>query len=83
MTDGDNNYTSADTSTKKLCDEAKADGLTIYTIAFAAPSRGQQLLSYCASQPENYYDARNSAELIDAFKNIGEQTSKVVSRLTQ
>ena len=83
MTDGDNNYTSADTSTKKLCDEAKAEGLTIYTIAFAAPSRGQQLLSYCASKPENYYDARNSAELIDAFKNIGEQTSKVVSRLTE
>lgn len=83
MTDGDNNYTSADTSTKKLCDEAKADGLTVYTIAFAAPTRGQQLLSYCASKPENYYDARNSAELIDAFKNIGEQTSKVVSRLTQ
>ena len=83
MTDGDNNYTSADTSTKKLCDEAKADGLTVYTIAFAAPSRGQQLLSYCASKPENYYDARNSAELIDAFKNIGEQTSKVVSRLTE
>jgi Flp pilus assembly protein TadG len=83
MTDGDNNYTSADTSTKKLCDEAKADGLTIYTIAFAAPTRGQQLLSYCADKPENYYDARNSQELIDAFKNIGEQTSKVVSRLTE
>lgn len=83
MTDGDNNYTSADTSTKKLCDEAKADGLTIYTIAFAAPKRGQELLSYCASKPENYYDARNSSELIDAFKNIGEQTSQVVSRLTE
>jgi Flp pilus assembly protein TadG len=83
MTDGDNNYTSADTSTKKLCDEAKKDGLTIYTIAFAAPTRGQQLLSYCADKPENYYDARNSQELIDAFKNIGEQTSKVVSRLTE
>ena len=83
MTDGDNNYTSADTSTKKLCDQAKADGLTIYTIAFAAPKRGQQLLSYCASKPENYYDARNSAELIGAFKNIGEQTSQVVSRLTE
>jgi Flp pilus assembly protein TadG len=83
MTDGDNNYTSADTSTKKLCDEAKAEGLTIYTIAFAAPTRGQQLLSYCADKPENYYDARNSAELIDAFKNIGEQSSQVVSRLTE
>jgi len=83
MTDGDNNYTSADTSTKILCDQAKKDGVTVYTIAFAAPTRGQQLLSYCASQPENYFDAKNSQDLIDAFKNIGEKTSKVVSRLTE
>ena len=83
MTDGENNYDSADTSTKKLCDKAKADGATVYTIAFAAPTRGQQLLSYCASAPENYFDAKNNAELIAAFKTIGEQTSNVVSRLTQ
>jgi Flp pilus assembly protein TadG len=83
MTDGDNNYTSADTSTKKLCDKAKSDGATVYTIAFAAPWRGQQLLSYCATSPENYFEAQNSAELIDAFKTIGEKSSQVVSRLTQ
>lgn len=83
MTDGDNNYHSADASTKKLCDKAKEDGATVYTIAFAAPKRGQELLSYCATVPENYFDAKNSAELIDAFKTIGEQSSKVVSRLTQ
>lgn len=83
MTDGDNNYYSADTSTKILCDQAKADGVTVYTIAFAAPTRGQQLLSYCADEPAHYFDAKNSQELIDAFKNIGEQTSEVVSRITQ
>lgn len=82
MTDGDNNYASADSSTKILCDQAKADGATVYTIAFAAPTRGQQLLSYCASEPGNYFDAKNSDELIDAFRKIGEQTSEVVSRLT-
>ncbi|MBC7281644.1 TadE/TadG family type IV pilus assembly protein [Hoeflea sp.] len=83
MTDGDNNYYSADASTKLLCDTAKADGLTVYTVAFAAPDRGKKLLSYCADQPEHYFDAKNSQELIDAFKNIGEQTSEVVSRITQ
>lgn len=83
MTDGDNNYYSADTSTKVLCDQAKADGVTVYTVAFAAPDRGKQLLSYCADQPDHYFDAKNSQELIDAFKNIGEQTSEVVTRLTQ
>ena len=83
MTDGDNNYSSADTSTKILCDKAKADGATVYTIAFAAPDGGKQLLSYCADKPEHYFDAKDSAQLIDAFKKIGEQTSQVVSRLTE
>jgi len=83
MTDGDNNYYSADTSTKILCDEAKADGVTIYSIAFDAPDRGKELLSYCANSLDHYFDAKNSAELIAAFKDIGKKTSKVVSRLTQ
>ena len=83
MTDGDNNYASADSSTKILCDQAKDDNITIYTIAFAAPTRGQQLLSYCADKPEHYFDAKNSQDLIDAFENIGKQTSEVVSRLTE
>ena len=83
MTDGDNNYSSADTSTKKLCDDAKADGVMVYTVAFAAPERGKQLLSYCASSSEHFFDAKSSADLISAFKNIGIQASKVASRLTE
>lgn len=83
MTDGDNNYYSADTSTKNLCDKSKADGVTVYSIAFAAPKRGQELLSYCATSPDHYFDAKNSAELIEAFKDIGKKTSQVVSRLTE
>lgn len=83
MTDGENNYASADSSTKRLCDEAKASGATVYTIAFAAPARGQELLSYCASKPENYFDAKNADDLIAAFEEIGEKSSEVVSRLTQ
>lgn len=83
MTDGDNNYYSADTSTKILCDKAKADNVTIYSIAFDAPRRGKELLSYCANSPDHYFDAKNSAELIEAFKDIGRKTSQVVSRLTE
>lgn len=83
MTDGDNNYVSADTSTKILCDEAKKDGVKVYSVAFAAPERGKQLLSYCASSEAHFFDAKNSEELIAAFKNIGQQASKVASRLTQ
>jgi Flp pilus assembly protein TadG len=82
MTDGDNNYSSADSSTKILCKEAKEAGVQVYTVAFAAPTRGKQLLSYCASSSAHFFDAQSSADLIAAFKSIGEQTSQVASRLT-
>ena len=82
MTDGDNNYNSADSSTRILCDEAKNDGVEIYSVAFAAPSGGKKLLSYCASSSAHFFDAQSSADLIAAFKSIGEKTSQVASRLT-
>lgn len=83
MTDGDNNYSSADSSTKILCDKAKGAGVEVYTVAFAAPTRGKGLLSYCATSSEYFYDAKSSADLIAAFKSIGMQASKVASRLTE
>lgn len=83
MTDGDNNYSSADSSTKILCDKAKGDGVQVYTVAFAAPTRGKQLLSYCATSDKHFYDAKSSADLIAAFESIGKQASQVASRLTQ
>ncbi|WP_417412289.1 vWA domain-containing protein [Hoeflea sp.] len=83
MTDGDNNYSSADSSTKILCDKAKGDGIEVFTVAFAAPTRGKQLLAYCATSADHFYDANSSAALISAFESIGKQASKVTSRLTQ
>lgn len=82
MTDGDNNYTSADTSTKGWCDSAKAANVQIFTVAFMAPTRGQQLLQYCASSTSHYYDANDAAQLIAAFKEIGEKASMAATRLT-
>lgn len=83
MTDGDNNYSSADSSTRILCDKAKGEGIEVYTVAFAAPKRGKELLSYCASTAGHFYDANSSAALIAAFESIGKQASQVASRLTQ
>ena len=82
MTDGDNNYTSADTSTKAWCDSAKAAAVEIFTVAFMAPSRGQELLKYCASDTSHYYDANDAAQLVAAFKEIGEKASMAATRLT-
>ncbi len=82
MTDGDNNYTSADTATKKTCDSAKTAGIEIYTIAFMAPDRGQALLQYCATDTSHYFDAQNAADLVAAFKEIGEKATETMTRLT-
>lgn len=82
MTDGDNNYTSADTKTKATCDTAKQNGIEIFTVAFMAPSKGQALLQYCASDTSHYYDAQDAAELIAAFKEIGDKAVEASTRLT-
>ena len=83
MTDGNNNYTSDNTSTRSYCDQAKADGIKIYSVAFAAPSGGQELLEYCASEPTSsyYFEPETASELIAAFTNIGSETSKSATRL--
>lgn len=82
MTDGDNNYDSADTKTKATCDNAKKDGVEIFTVAFMAPSKGQTLLKYCATSISHYYDAQDAAELVAAFKEIGDKAVEASTRLT-
>lgn len=82
MTDGDNNYSSADTKTKTTCENAKADGVEIFTVAFMAPSKGQALLEYCATSTSHYYDAQDAAELVAAFKEIGDKAVQASTRLT-
>ena len=83
MTDGANNYSSDDTNTLATCTSAKKDGIEIYTVAFMAPTAGQNLLKTCATDSSHYFEAANMAALVSAFKVIGERTSAVVSRLTK
>lgn len=83
MTDGDNNYTSADTETKKWCDLARQGGIEVYSVAFMAPSRGQALLSYCATNSAHYFKAEDADDLNAAFKYIGERATATATRLTQ
>ena len=82
MTDGDNNETKADTATKKTCDDAKKEGVVIFTVAFQAPTGGKALLQYCASGTANYYNASSAADLLKAFENIGEKASDLSVRLS-
>ncbi len=83
MTDGENNYTSADTATKQWCDSARAAGVQVYSIAFMAPATGQALLSYCATDARHFFAANNAGDMIAAFKYIGEKAVSATTRLTQ
>ncbi len=82
MTDGSNNARRYDTRTLDYCSRAKREGMVIYTVAFEAPWRGQQLLRNCASSAEHYFNAANAQQLIDAFRRIGSNTAEglVLSR---
>ena len=82
MTDGDNNNTGDDTQTLAICDKARADKITIYTVAFMAPTRGQTLLKTCAGATANYFAADSMAQLVDAFKTIGKKAADRTTRLT-
>lgn len=83
MTDGANDNTNIDTTTKAWCDAAKAEGIKVYSVAFVAPDRGKQLLSYCSSGTGYYFAAENVTQLITAFQLIASKTSKLSNRLTQ
>jgi Flp pilus assembly protein TadG/uncharacterized protein YegL len=83
MTDGDNNYTSADTETEDWCDKARAKNIQVYTVAFMAPARGQKLLGKCATTKSHYFKAEDAEQLNAAFKYIGEKASAMTVRLTQ
>ncbi|MCA1368230.1 VWA domain-containing protein [Bradyrhizobium sp. BRP14] len=83
MTDGENNYANDDTVTKQWCDTAKANKVQIYSVAFMAPQRGQDLLRYCASSSSHYFEAEGAADLVAAFKAIGERAAAMASRLTK
>ena len=83
MTDGNNNRRSDDTATQSHCDRLKGDGIEIFAVAFAAPSRGRKLLSYCATSDEHYFDASNSTEFLAAFEEIGNRIESSILRIVQ
>ncbi|MDB5552923.1 MAG: hypothetical protein JWL86_2907 [Rhizobium sp.] len=88
MTDGENTGNSRywnpalDVITLTHCTNAKAAGITIYTVAFMAPTNGETLLKACADTISNYYAANDMPSLIKAFAEIGEKASKQATRIT-
>ena len=63
----------------ETCDNAKAAGISIYSIAFDVPngSSVKVMLENCASSDvggsKQYYDAQNNSQLVATFQSIAEQ----------
>ena len=80
MTDGIYNtaYFNGKTAAQQavsLCNNAKAQGVVVYTVGFTSPKAAEATLIACASiDPDtgkpNYYQANNEAELTAAFSDI-------------
>ena len=75
-----------DNLTLEACTNAKAAGVTIYTVGLTVATNpidalGIALLKSCASSTGNYFQATDGAGIVTAFQQIGQQI--VALRLTQ
>jgi Flp pilus assembly protein TadG len=83
MTGASSNWNNGlDQKTRNICKKAKDDGIIILSVAFMAPVKGKEMLGYCASGPDNYYEPDDMNELVAAFGEIAEKAAKTTTRLT-
>ena len=67
-----------DARTAIACTNAKAKGITIYTIAFGAGAAGSAaMLRTCASSPTLYYAPQNATDLLSVFRQIAQSISSL------
>ena len=68
-----------DERTLAACNNIKAAGITVYTVAFemANEDAGLGLLQSCASDEDKYFAPNSAGELISAFKAIGQDISEL------
>lgn len=72
----------ANKDTVTACNNAKASGFEVITIAFqVTDKKTKTMLGECASSRKNYFDAGDNAKLIATFEKIGARLNEV--RLTQ
>lgn len=70
--------TDADTITAELCENIKATGITVYTVAFQVSDAGtQSLLKSCATSPAYYFDADDAISLTSSFETIANKVAAV------
>ncbi|MBY9065567.1 hypothetical protein K1X12_01575 [Hyphomonas sp. WL0036] len=82
MSDGEYNQVrpgsgnpSSPTQARAICDQMKTKGVVVYTVGFNAPTNGQAVLDYCATNPAFAYRPTNGQELTEAYKAIARSIS--------
>jgi Mg-chelatase subunit ChlD len=66
----------------EICNNIKAKGIEIYTVAFEIPdATAKDVLESCASSPSKFFDAQDGAELNESFRKIAQDFNPL--RLTQ
>lgn len=74
--------TKVNSDTVRVCTEAKARKIEVFTVAFAVTDvAAKTMLQDCASDPAHYYDATDAAALASAFQAIGQSLTSL--RLSQ
>lgn len=71
-----------DADTVSVCNSLKERNVSIYSVAFEAPPRGEALMEACASAPSFYFNS-SGEELVAAFQNIATHIQTQALRLTQ
>ena len=64
--------------TARICEYAKSLKIEVYTVALAVDSNAaRDLLQDCATSPEHYFDARDTAALTESFAAIAASVNRV------
>ena len=74
------NAAQIDARQKILCDNAKAAGITVYTVHVntgSPPDPVSAVLQYCASGSQNFYQVTSASQTASVFNSIGTSLSKL------
>jgi Flp pilus assembly protein TadG/uncharacterized protein YegL len=72
------NASQIDDRQKKLCDNAKAAGITVYTVQVnTGGDPTSAVLQYCASGTQNFYSVTSASQTAAVFTSIGTSLSKL------
>jgi hypothetical protein len=75
---GSDHSTYVDGRQKLLCDNIKADGITIYTVQVNTDGDPvSSILKYCATTSDNFFMLTSASQIVAAFDEIGSKMSKL------